>query len=409
MKNGGRAQTMTTGGRAAPSGYRRALAAVGSLAIMMAGAACGDRNAYVPPPPPKVTVSHPVKRPVTDYLDFTGNTQAINTVQLRARVEGYLEKVLFNDGELVKKGKLLFLIQQNTYEAKLKQAEAEILANKARLMHAETEFARYSRLFQQKAAAQTDVDKWHYERDAAAAAVMASEAQRDLARLNLSYTKVTAPFNGRVGRHLKDPGNLVGAGQETLLAEINQIDPIYAYFNINEQDLLRVRPKHQEAEKEVHEAKWPVYLGLADESGYPHKGYLDFAAITINPTTGTLLLRGIFANPKGVILPGMFARVRAPIAEAKEGLLVPEAALGFDQLGPFVRLVNAKNVVERRAIKPGNEEGTFRVVLEGLKGDEWVVVNGLLRAIPGRQVTPEKTTLSGPAAATTPAPQPQSR
>jgi RND family efflux transporter MFP subunit len=370
---------------------RRTVAVAMALAILGLSAACGERNTYVPPPPPKVTVSQPMKRLVTDYLEFTGNTKALNTVQLRARVEGYLEKVLFKDGDRVKKGQLLFLIQQDTYEAKLKQAEAEILANKARLFHAQTEFVRYSKLVKKKAAAQTDVDRWMYERDAAAAAVMASEAQRDLAKLNLSYTRVTAPFNGRVGRHLKDPGNLVGAGEETILADINQIDPIYVYFNINEQDLLRVRGEHA-AEKDASKEKWPVYFGLADEPGYPHKGYLDFAAITINPTTGTLLLRGIFPNPKGIILPGMFARVRAPIAEPRPALLLPEVAIGYDQQGPYVLTVNDQKVVERHPVKLGAQVEDNRVIAEGLKGYESVVVNGLLRAIPGRQVTPEKAT-----------------
>ncbi len=370
------------------------------LTVLVLTAAC-ERNVYAPPPPPKVTVSQPVAKPVTDYLEFTGNTAAFNKVQLRARVEGYMEKVLFQDGDRVKKGQLLFLIQQNTYEAKLKQAESEVLANKARLFHAETEFVRFSGLVKEKAAAQTDVDKWHYERDASQAAVVASQASVELAKLNLSYTRVTAPFDGRIDRRLKDPGNLVGAGDQTLLAEVNQIDPIYVYFNINEQDLLRVRG--QTKESEAAEKKWPVYMGLANETGYPRQGYLDFAAITLNPTTGTLLLRGVFPNPDAAILPGLFARVRAPLDAAKPALLIPEVAIGYDQMGPYVLVVDDKNVVERRGVKLGPQEDNYRVVAEGLKGAEWVIVNGLLQAIPGRPVAPEKETQPGSHGAKTPA------
>jgi RND family efflux transporter MFP subunit len=393
---GRKAQPLAGAEKAIRGPGRLAPAAALILATLLLSPACGERNAYVPPPPPKVTVSQPVKQPVTDYLEFTGNTKAINTVTLRARVEGYLEKVYFQDGDNVKKGQLLFLIQPNTYEAQLKQAEAEILAQKARLFHAQTEFARYSRLVKQKAAAQTDVDRWKFERDAAQAAVIAAEAKRDLARLNLSYTRVTAPFNGRIGRRLKDVGNLVGAGTKTELAEINQINPIYVYFNINEHDLLRVMGENRNNKKRATREKWPVYFGLADEKGYPHKGYLDFAAITIDPTTGTLLLRGVFPNPHDSILPGMFARVRTPIAKPKPALLIPKVAIGFDQQGSYVLNVDHKNVVERHQVKLGNQVGDYRVVTEGLKGGEWVVVNGMMRAIPGRKVTPEKEVRAGP-------------
>jgi RND family efflux transporter MFP subunit len=400
----GVAGTGKTAGRPASQPRRRALAAMLSLAILVVSPGCGDKSTFVPPPPPKVTVSQPMRQPVTDYLEFTGNTQAINTVQLKARVEGYLEKVFFKDGDRVQKGQLLFLIQQNTYEAKLKQAEAEVLSQKAKLFHAKTEYARYTKLVAQKAAAQTDVDKWLYERDASQAAVMAAEAQRDLARLNLSYTKVTSPFDGRIGRRLKDPGNLVGAGEATLLADVDQIDPLYVYFTMNERDLLDVTQETKESVGVIIRKNIPLYLGLTNEEGYPHQGYLDFASISLNATTGTLTMRGVFPNPKGMMLPGLFAKLRVPVTHDKSALLVPTVAIGFDQLGPYLLAVDDKNVVQRRGVKLGAEVKDLNVIIEGLKEQEWIITNGLLMAIPGKQVTPVK--VSAPNSAPPPPPPP---
>ncbi len=374
----------------------------GGLAIT---AACGDKNVYAPPPPPKVTVSQPVRQPVTDYLEFTGNAQAINTAQLRARVPGYLEKVFFKDGDLVKKGQLLFLIQPNTYQAKLEEAEADILKQKAALDHARAEVQRFSRLVNQKAAAQSDLDNWRFQLDSAKAALKAAEAKRDLARLDLSYTRVTAPFNGRIDRRLKDVGNLVGAGEYTLLAEINQIDPIYFYFTMNEADLLQVMTKSGRSPLESEKIKVPLSLGLANEEGYPHQGYLDFAAISLTPTTGSLQLRGIFPNSDGKIVPGLFGRIRgAVMGRTKENLLVPAVALGYDQQGPYVLVVEDSNLVQRRSVKLGIEVGDRRVVQEGLNGDEWLITNGLLRAFPGKPVTPVKETPSPSQAGSLPQP-----
>jgi len=351
--------------------------------------ACGERNVYAPPPPPKVTVSRPQVRSVIDHLEFTGNTQAINTVVLRARVQGYLEKVYFKDGDPVKKGQRLFLIQQDTYQAQLKQAEAQILQQKANLEHATIETDRYTRLVAKEAASQTDLDNWRFQKDAFQAAVLAAEANRDLAKLNLDYTVVTAPFDGRIGRRLVDPGNLVGAGEYTSLAQVNQIDPLYVYFTIGERDLLRVVGETGISAAEAERIKIPLSLGLADETGYPHQGHMDFAAISLTPTTGTLSMRGIFPNPDGKMLPGLFARVRAPVlGSEKPSLVIPEVAVGYDQLGSYVLVVGNNNIVERRSVTLGAREDGDRVVRDGLTGEDWVIVNGQLRAIPGRTVTP---------------------
>ncbi len=382
------------------SRFARAVGLGMLLAFLGLSAACEEKRSFVPPPPPKVTVSQPVEREVTVYREFTGNTQAINTVQLVARIEGYLDKVLFQDGEYVKKGQLLLVIQQNTYEDNVQQAEATLLSNKALLDYAEIEFTRYSQLFKQNAAAAKDVSNWKYQKDSARAAVMSAEAALALAKLNLSYTKVTAPFDGRIDRRLKDPGNLVGAGGDTALVNINQIDPLYVYFSINERDLLDIMEKHHVDGTFGKVPDIPVYMGLANDTGYPREGRLDFAAITLDPHSGTLLLRGIFPNPRGAVLPGMFARIRVPSLRQTKCMVVPEAAVGADQLGSCVLVVNDKNVVERCAIETGPAVDSMQVIKAGLKGDEWVIVNGLMEAVPGRQVNasrePIPNTVSGP-------------
>jgi RND family efflux transporter MFP subunit len=360
-----------------------------SLIFLILLVACKEKTPPAPPPP-KVTVVQPVKQVVTDYLELTGNTQAINTVQLVARVAGYLEKIFFQDGQMVKKGQLLFHIQKDTYEARLQQAEGQVLLQKALLEYAQKELTRYSNLLDQKAASQTDVDNWRNQRDSAEANLLTAEANRDLAKLDLSYTQVVAPFDGRIDRRLQDPGNMVGSGSNnTVLAEFNQIDPIYVYFTISDLDLARLMKAAGGIPGQASVKKWPVSVGLANEEGYPRQGYLDFAAISLTPTTGTLLMRGVFSNPAGKILPGLYARVRMPI-EKKPAFLLPEESIGFDQQGTHVLIVNEKNLVERRNIKTGPLVDNLRAVEEGLTGEERVITKGLQRVAPGRQVTPEQ-------------------
>jgi RND family efflux transporter MFP subunit len=349
-----------------------------------------------PPPPPTVTVAQPIQRTVTDYLELTGNTQAIETVQLVARVPGYLEKVFFEDGQIVKKGQLLFLIQQNTYQDTLRQNEAQILLQRAQLDYAEKQLIRYSNLLEQKATSQENVDNWRYQRDSAQANLKAAEAARDLSNLNLSYTEIRAPFDGRIDRRLQDPGNLVGSGQNTLLAEVNQIDPIYIYFTISDLDLARLMKEAHWIPGQTNSKEWPVFAGLTSEIGYSHRGRLDFASISLTPTTGTLLLRGIFSNPDGKILPGLYARVHVPVKKGA-ALLVPQDAVGYDQRGSYALIVNEENVIQRVSVKTGTQVDHLQVIEEGLTGKEWVVIKGLQKAIPGRQVTPEKQNLAASA------------
>jgi len=381
-----------------------------ALAVAFAGtlAACRSHDAAPAAAPPTVTVTPPTSQPVADAIELTGNTAASNSVTLVARVEGYLEKIHFTDGAPVKKGDLLFTIQQAQYLAQLKEAEAQVAAQKAALVHAGKELARYTDLVKEDSAPQTQVDRWQYERDAAAAALLGAEAQVALAELNLSYTEVRAPFDGRMGRHLVDAGNVVGGvGQAANLAEIDQTDPLYVYFTVDERELLRIRAHHRpDPQHPVADRKVPVYFGLLDEDGHPHQGTLDFASLGVAPTTGTLQVRGIFPNPSGgeraAVLPGLFVRVRVPLGEPRPALLVPGEAIRFDQQGEYLLVVNDQDVVERKRITIGQQVGESFVVTSGLAAGDRVISEGLSRATPGKKVTPVAATASSAPAAAPP-------
>ena len=366
-------------------------------------ASCEKKQEGFTPPPPKVIVAQPVREDVIDYVELSGNTQAINTVQLRARVEGYLTGVYFKDGDVVKKDRLLFLIQQDTYFAQLQQAEGSVQNQKALIDHATIEYARYTKLYQQKAASDVDVENWRSQRDTAQAGLISAQAQRDLAKLNLGYTWVVSPFTGRMDRRLVDPGNLVGsAGSNTVLAELTQIDPLYVYFNIAETSIPpyvqngRAASLTATGSKQTAE-KFPVYMGLANEEGYPHEGYLDFSSSSVNTSTGTLLLRAVFPNPDGRIFPGEFARIRLPIGKQESAILVPQVAVQYDQQGNYVLIVNGDNIAERRNVKIGPQKDHSYVIENGLTGDERVVTDGVLKAIPGKPVTPQTAPVQGQA------------
>lgn len=364
-------------------------------------AGCGEtENKYVPPPPSEVTVSRPVKKAVTEYVDLTGNTQSIQQVALVGRVEGFLTSINFKDGDIVKKGDPLFVIEPPPYEAKVRLAEANVAMAQATLVRSTLEYNRQLLLIKQNATAQSTVEQWRAQRDADEATLEQNKANLDIARINLSYTQVRAPFHGRVDRHLVDVGNLVGASNTaTQLANIYQLDPIYAYFSLNERDLVRIMERDRERRMDKPSLKdkdedTPVYLGIEGEEGYPHEGRLDFSATSLDSSTGTLLMRGVFNNPFPVsgaaptLLPGMFVRIRIPVHVRKRALLVSERALGVDQGGRYLLVVNDQNVVEQRSVTVGQLEDGMRVIKQGLKGDEWVVVSGIQRSRPGATVKP---------------------
>lgn len=364
-------------------------------------AACGRGNEYVEPPPPKVSVAEPLQQEVIDYLEFTGTTKAYEEAQVRARVSGFLESMHFTPGTDVEEGDLLFIIDPREYRAALHAAQAEVESAQAQLQRAKIELERAKRLFEQKAGAEAEVVKWRGERDVARAAVARAKAKLERARLDLSYTRVTAPLTGRVSRNYVDLGNLVGESEPTLLTTVTRFDPIYVYFNLNERDLLKVLAMYREEVKEKNidtatqsdsEAEIPIFLGVATEKGYPHQGTYDFGESTVDPGTGTLQLRAVFPNPGPVpaLVPGLFTRVRMPIAERTNALLVTERAIGADQSGRYLLTVNAENVVDKRLIRMGQLVDGLRVIEEGLQPGERVVVSGLQRARPGAKVDPER-------------------
>jgi RND family efflux transporter MFP subunit len=347
-------------------------------------------------PSPPVAVAKPRMQSVSNSVEITGNAAAVNAVKLIARVEGYLEKQHYEDGAFAKKGDLLFTIQQDQYKDQLTQAQAQVLAAQASLSYAKTELVRYTALVKKDAATQTEVDKWHYQRLTADAQLLGARAQVGLAQLSLGYTEVRAPFDGIVGKHLTDPGNVVGGGgQQTALAEITQLDPIYVVANLSEQEVLKIRTnlsQHRLTLADLH--KVPVDVGLSDESGFPHQGTIQYVAPALDPQTGTLLVRGILANPDRTLLPGFFVRMRLPMGKVDQNaLLVPDRALQEDQGGRYLLVVNKDDVVEQRYVKLGELVGTLRVITSGLKPEDRIVVGDLWRAAPGTKVTPQLTAI----------------
>jgi multidrug efflux system membrane fusion protein len=389
-----------------PTAKRAGRCAALGVVLALLGA-CKEENRYVPPPAPAVKVSQPVAQAVTDYLEVTGTTVAFNAVDLVARVEGFLEEIKAPDGTFVKKGDVLFVIEQPPYQAKVAQAQGEVEQQQALLTQAESEYARQQRLVKQNATATADVEKWQAQQGATQAALDQAKANLQLAQIDLGYTEVTAPFDGQLTAHLVDPGALVGAGAPTKLASLVQLDPIHVYFNVSEREVLRIKEAIRAQGRTTID--WsrdiPVEVGLQTEDGYGHRGKLDYVAPELDPGTGTLTARAVLANGDHALLPGLFVRVRVPLRTREDVLVVPDRAIGSDQGGPYLLVVDAGDTVQQRPVETGAlvADG-MRVIEKGLDAQAWVVVEGIQRAVPGSKVAPERIGAERPAVAGDPAP-----
>jgi RND family efflux transporter MFP subunit len=383
--------------------FNRSLILLLLLAAALAG--CKPENKFQPPPPPEISVGKPLQQQVTPYEVLTGNTVAFATVDLVARVEGFLTSINYTDGAYVKKDGLLFLIEQTMYQAKVKEAQAQLDGAKAELVQAQAEFTRQETLLRQNVTAQNTYDIALAKRDADRANVENAEGNLTIAQTNLGYTSVTAPFDGVVTKHLISVGELVGNGVATKLATIVQLDPIYVEFNMSEQDVLKIRDNLKKRLTVTDLSKVPLDIGLMDEEGFPHHGFFNYVSPEIDPTTGTILLRGLFSNPNRDLLPGFFARIQVPLGlDATPSLLIPDRVIAEDQAGKYVLVVNKDDVVEQRRVTIGQLlVGGLRVISSGLTADDRVVLTTNGKAVPGGKVVPKATTIAAPPAAATPA------
>jgi RND family efflux transporter MFP subunit len=357
----------------------------------LAGCARHPSEAPAATPPP-VTVSYPVEREVTDYADFTARTAAVESVELRARVSGYLDRVNFKEGALVKKGDLLFEIDPRTYQAVLQNTQGNLASVEAHAQRLEADLARAQRMVSTQAIGREEYDKIAGDYREAVASRAAAQAAVERARLDLGFTKVTAPVSGRISRYYVTVGNLVQAGDltgGTLLTTIVSVDPMYAYFDVDERTVLLVKQLIREGKARTpDDGEIPVWLGLANEDGFPHRGTINFTDNQVNSKTGTLRVRGVFPNKDEALSPGYFARVRVPIGAPHKALLVSERALDTDQGQKVVYVVDGDNRVSSRPVRLGALHDGLREITDGLEPGDRVIVNGLQQVRPGVIVEP---------------------
>ncbi len=364
--------------------------ATAGVALLVA--ACGQQNTYQAPPPPKVVVAKPAEQKVTRYFEATGNTAAINSANLVARVQGFLTEIKYTDGAPVKKGEHLFTIEPEPYQLKLQQAQAAEQAAQASAKQTEGDFERQQELLQRQTASKASFDAAQAKRDNDKAKVLQTQADTQQAQINLDYTRVVAPFDGIVTARQVSVGELIGGSGTQVLASIVQLDPIYVNFNASERDVLHVRDLlYKRGQRANDLLGTDVEVGLQTDQGYPHRGKLNYIAPTVNQGTGTLAARAELPNNQRLMLPGFFVRVRVPL-EAQQAVLVPSVALASDQSGRYVLVVNAENIVEQRKVETGPVVGDMTVIENGLKVEDRVIVSGLLRAVPGQKVDPQTQT-----------------
>jgi len=362
-----------------------------ALAITALG--CGQHPPSAPPPP-KVKALHPVQREVMEWDEYTARLDAVDSVEVRPRVSGYLQSVHFKDGALVKKGDLLFLIDPRPYEAAERHAEADNALARSRLDLARKNFARAAGLLQTHAISQEESDIRESTVRQAEASVAEAEAALDAAKLDLEFTRVTAPISGRASRKLVTEGNLINGGvgtQGTLLTTIISLDPIYAYFDADERSFLKyVRLANSGERPSSREHRNPVHIGLADEEGFPREGFMDFVDNQLDRGTGTIVGRALIPNPDLTLAPGLFARLRLPGSGLYQAVLLPDEAIGSDQSQKFVYVVTDDGKIEYRAVKIGPLIDGLRVVRDGVTPAEWIVVSGVQRVRPGQPVDAQR-------------------
>lgn len=359
-----------------------------------------DQQAAATPPPPQVTVAPVEQREIVEWDEFTGRTDAVELVEVRPRVSGHIENVGFQSGQLVKKGDVLFKIDARWHKAAADRFQAEYQQAKVRLETAEREAGRMKNLLANKAISTEEAEGRESRHTEAKSALLAAEAALNSAKLDLEFTEIRSPISGRVSRALVTEGNYISGlpGSATLLTTIVSVDPIYVYADVDENSLLKFNALTRD-DKVVSNGKGqiPVELQLADEQGFNHKGRIESFDNRLNPETGSILLRAVFPNPNGAIVPGLFARIRVPGSAKYQALLVDEKAIGTDQAQKFVLALTPTNTVEYRAVKLGPAIQGKRIVRTGLQPGDQVVVNGLQRARPGMPVTPQKVDAEAPA------------